>query len=79
MKDGFIDQIINNVQLTWFFACTLRIKRTCNPMVGFSNFLFNKKLLDGVTCVTWTHHVYIYRHTYKCECGEFVFNTSAMN
>ena len=38
----------------------LRPYRTCNPMIGFSKYEFNNKLLDGVTFfrvtlgVTWT-------------------------
>ena len=41
-------------------ACKLRPYRTCNPMVGFSKYEYNNKLLDGVTVfkvtlsVTWT-------------------------
>ena len=29
-------------------ACKLRPYRTCNPMVGFSKYEFNNKLLGGV-------------------------------
>ena len=38
----------------------VRPYRTCNPMVGFSKYEFNNKLLGDVTilrittCVTWT-------------------------
>ena len=30
-------------------ACMLRPYRTCNPIVGFSKYAFNNKLLGGVT------------------------------
>ena len=35
----------NNIQL----ACMLRTYRTCNPMVEFSKYEFNNKLLGSVT------------------------------
>ena len=54
-----MDQIVNNIRLIRKLACTLRTYRTCNSMVGFSKYLFNNKLLGGVTLlrvapgVTW--------------------------
>ena len=30
-------------------ACMLRLYRTCNPMIRFSKYEFNNKLLSGVT------------------------------
>ena len=59
-KDEFIDQMINYIQLKWKLACMLRTYRTCNPIVEFSKYEFNNKLLDDVTffkvtsSVTWT-------------------------
>ena len=44
-----MDQIVNNIRLIRKLACTLRTYRTCNSMVGFSKYLFNNKLLGGVT------------------------------
>ena len=47
------------VNYTWL-ACILRTYRKCNPIVGFSKYEFNNKLLVGVTFfrvtfgVTWT-------------------------
>ena len=52
--------MVNYIQLAWKLACMLRSHRTCNPMVGFSKYEFNDKLLGGVTFfrvtwgVTWT-------------------------
>ena len=46
--------------LAWKLACMLRTYRTCNPMVRFSKYEFNNKLLGDVTffrvtsCITWT-------------------------
>ena len=37
--------MINYIQL----ACMLRKYKTCNPMVGFSKYEFNNKLLGDVT------------------------------
>ena len=48
--------MVNYIQL----ACMLRTYRKCNPMVEFSKYKFNNKLLDGVTLfrimsgATWT-------------------------
>ena len=35
--------------MAWKLACILRTYRKCNPMVGFSKYEFNNKLLGGVT------------------------------
>ena len=46
--------------MAWKLACMLKTYRTSNPMVGFSKYEFNNKLLVGVTFfkvisgVTWT-------------------------
>ena len=62
MKDEFIDQMVNNIQLAWM----LRTYRTCNLTMGFSKHEFYNKLLGGVTLlnvilgVTWTQP-YIYK------------------
>ena len=37
--------MVNYIRL----ACMLRPYRTCNPMIGFSKYEFNNKLLGGVT------------------------------
>ena len=55
-----MDQMVNNIQLTWKMAWLLRKYRTCNSTMRFSKYEFYKKLLDGVTLlrvtsgVTWT-------------------------
>ena len=60
IKDEFKDQMVNYTQFTWKLACMLRTYRKCNPMVEFSKYKFNNKLLDGVTffrimsSATWT-------------------------
>ena len=52
--------MLNYTKLAWKLACMLRIYRICNPMVEFSKYEFNNKLLGGVTFfrvtsgVTWT-------------------------
>ena len=43
-----MDQMINNIHLTWKLAWLLRIYRTCNPAVRFSKYEFYNKLLFGV-------------------------------
>ena len=46
--------------MAWKLVCMLRPYRTCNPIVGFSKYEFNNKLLGGVTFfwvtsgITWT-------------------------
>ena len=48
--------MVNFIQL----ACMLRLYETCNPVVEFSKYEINNKLLGGVTffrvtsSVTWT-------------------------
>ena len=49
-----MDQMINNIQLTWKLACMLRTYKTCDPMVRFSKCEFNNKLLGGVTLLRVT-------------------------
>ena len=59
-KIWLFDQMVNYIRFAWKLACMLRPYRTCNPMVGFSKYEFNNKLLGDVTilrittCVTWT-------------------------
>ena len=51
--------MVNYIQLAWKLACMLRIYRAYNPMVEFSKYKFNNKLLGGITFfritsgVTW--------------------------
>ena len=51
--------------MIWKLTCILRIDRTCNSTVEFSNYEFNNKLLSGVTLfrvtlgVTWIQPTYI--------------------
>ena len=52
--------MVNYIQLAWKLTCMLRTCRKYNPMVGFSKYEFNNKLLSGVTffivtlSVIWT-------------------------
>ena len=52
--------MINYTRLTWKLACMLRIYKKYDPMVVFSKYEFNNKLLVCVTFfrvtlgVTWT-------------------------
>ena len=41
--------MVNYIRLLWKLACKLRPYRPYNPMVGFSKYEFNNKLLGGVT------------------------------
>ena len=43
-----MDQIANNIQLTWKLAWILRTYRTCNSTVRFSKYEFYNKYLGGV-------------------------------
>ena len=43
-----MDQMVNNIQLTWKLEWLLRTYRICNSTVGFSKYEFNNKLLGGV-------------------------------
>ena len=44
-----MNQMVNNNQLEWKLACMLKTLKTCNPMIGFSKYEFNNKLLSDVT------------------------------
>ena len=64
-----MDQMINNIQLTWKLAWMLRTYSTCNSVVRFSKYEFYNKLFGGVTLlkiipsVIWTQpiiYIYIY-------------------
>ena len=44
-----LDQMVNNIQLTWKLVWLLSTYRTCNSTVRFSKYKFYNKLLDGVT------------------------------
>ena len=44
-----MDQMVNNIQLTWKLARMLKTYKTCNSIVGFSKYEFYNKLLGGVT------------------------------
>ena len=60
-----MDQIVNNIQLTWKLARMLKTYKTCNSIVGFSKYEFYNKLLDDITLfrvtpvITWTQPIYI--------------------
>ena len=41
--------MVNYIRFALKLTCILRTYRTCNPMVGFSKYEFNNKLLGGVT------------------------------
>ena len=61
-----MNQIVNNIQLTWKLAWLLRTYKTCNSSVRFSKYEFYNKLLGGVTslwiipCVIRTQPIYIF-------------------
>ena len=44
-----MDQMVNNIQLTWNLALMLKTYRICNSTVRFSKYELYNKLLDGVT------------------------------
>ena len=50
MKDEFIDQMVNNIQLAWM----LRTYRTCILIMRFSKYEFHNKLLGSVTLLKVT-------------------------
>ena len=52
-----MDQMVNIIQLTWKVACMLRTYKICNPMVRFSKYKFNDKLLSSVTLLKFTSGV----------------------
>ena len=56
IKDELEDQMVNYIQLAWKLACMLRTYRICNPIVGFSKYEFNNKLLSDVTFFR-VHHM----------------------
>ena len=60
-----MDQMINNIWLTWKLACMLRTYKTCDPMVRFSKCEFNNKLLGGVTLLRVTQLSFFF--FYKIE------------
>ena len=41
--------MVNYIRLARKLACMLKTYRKCDPMVGFSKYEFNNKLLVGVT------------------------------
>ena len=43
-----MDQMVNNIQLTWKLTWLLRTYRTYNSTVRFLNFKFYNKLLNDV-------------------------------
>lgn len=59
----YVDQMVNSIGLIWKLVCMLRIYRTWNLTVRFSNYEFKNKLLDDIKLlkialgVTW---LYIY-------------------
>ena len=59
-KKWVMDRIVNDIRFAWKLAYRLRTYRTYNPMVKFSKYKFNNKLLGDVTflrivpCVIWT-------------------------
>ena len=65
-----IDQMVNNIQLTWKLAWILRIYRIYNSTVRFSKYEFYYKLLDGITLlrvtlgVIWTQPMCVYLYIY---------------
>ena len=44
-----MDQMVNYIRLAWNLALMLRPYRTYNPIVKFSKYEFNNKLLGSVT------------------------------
>ena len=69
-----MNQMVNNIQLTWKLGWILRTYKTYNSMVRFSKYEFCSKLLGDVTlfrvtpCVTWTQpYIYIYIYIKKRE------------
>ena len=44
-----MDQVINNIQLTWKLTWLLKTYRICNSTVEFSKYEFYNKLLGGIT------------------------------
>ena len=52
--------MVNYTRFSWKLACMLRIYRSCIPIVGFSKYASNNKLLGSVTFfrviinITWS-------------------------
>ena len=65
-----MDQMVNNMQLTWKLAWLLKTYRTCTSTVIFSKYEFYNKILGGVILprvtsgVTWIQPNYIYIYIY---------------
>ena len=49
--------MVNYIWLAWKLAFMLKTYRTCNPMIRFSKYAFNNKLLGGVTFFRFTSGV----------------------
>ena len=62
----------NYIQLAWKLVCMLRTYKTCNPMVRFSKYELNKKLLSGIKLFrvipSLTIYIYIYIKTQSWLC-----------
>ena len=58
-----MDQMVNNIRLTWKLACMVRTYKTYDPTVRFLKYEFNNKLLGNVTLlrvtpyITWTLYI----------------------
>ena len=52
-----MDQIINNIQLSWKLAWMLKTYRICNLTVRFSKYEFYNKLLGDITLLRVTPSV----------------------
>ena len=65
-----MDQVVNNIQLTWKLTFLLRTYRTSNSTVEFLKYEFYNKLLSSVILlrvipdVTWIQSIYIYIYIY---------------
>ena len=61
-----MDQVVNNIQLTWKLTLLLRTYRTSNSTVEFLKYEFYNKLLSSIILlrvipdVTWIQSIYIY-------------------
>ena len=49
--------MVNDIRLAWKLTCMLRTYRKWDPMVGFSKYEFNNKLLVNVTVFRITSDV----------------------
>ena len=67
----FIDQMANNIQLTWKLSWLLRTYKICNSTVTFSKYEFYNKLLSDVTLlritldITWTQPIIYFVNRYN--------------